>query len=78
MPAWEARVPADVDFVAFFPSNCRFLSQNCCISRIALQGNATNKFSATTRTMEMREMQNNITLKVQCTFWQDSLPSLSN
>ena len=23
-------------------------------------------------------MQNNITLKVQCTFWQDSLPSLSN
>lgn len=52
-------VPADVDFVAFFQSNCQFLSQNCRISRIALQGNATNKLSAITTTMEVREIQNN-------------------
>ena len=54
-----------------------FLSQNCHISRTALQGNATNKLSATTTTMEMREMQNNYS-KSAAQFLAGFLPSLSN
>ena len=36
-------VPTDVDFVARFPSNCRFFKGNRCVSRIVLSGNTTGE-----------------------------------
>jgi len=51
-------VPADVDFVARFPPNRRFLRRDHHISRIDLRGNATNELSATTATTESRKKSN--------------------
>ena len=36
-------VPTDVDFVARFPSNCRFFRGNRRVSRIVLSGNTTGE-----------------------------------
>lgn len=36
-------VPTDVDFVARFPSNCRFFRGNRRVSRIVLSGNPTGE-----------------------------------
>ena len=50
-------VPADVDFVACFQSNCWFFRQNRCTSRIVLCGNAISKLSATMTTTKRRKIK---------------------
>ena len=76
-------VPADVGLITHFPPNCQFFRWNHCISRIVLNGKATNEISATTYNNNRNEKSKKATglisktktLNWQHTFWPISLPS---
>lgn len=62
-------VPANLYFVASFPSNRRFFTRNRRISKIVLCDTATGELSASTKTPDGNEkIRKAITLYVQYTF----------